>query len=64
MQTLTDTDAMPFGKHKGDRMQDVPAQYLLWLRDQMISGGTLKGPVWYYIEENLDTLLQQNKKRH
>ena len=28
---LTDTDPMPFGKHKGEPMQDVPASYLRWL---------------------------------
>lgn len=22
---------MPFGKHKGEPLQDVPARYLLWL---------------------------------
>lgn len=31
---LMDTDPMPFGKHKGQAMQDVPASYLDWLRDQ------------------------------
>ena len=28
---LSDTDPMPFGKHKGVPMQDVPAHYLHWL---------------------------------
>jgi len=28
---LEDTDPMPFGKHKGQPMQDVPARYLHWL---------------------------------
>lgn len=28
---LNDTDPMPFGKHKGEPMQDVPARYLQWL---------------------------------
>jgi hypothetical protein len=28
---LTDLDLMPFGKHKGTPMQDVPASYLEWL---------------------------------
>lgn len=28
---LQDTDPMPFGKHKGIPMQDVPASYLHWL---------------------------------
>jgi protease II len=26
--------AMPFGTHKGTLMDDVPASYLAWLRDQ------------------------------
>lgn len=25
---------MPFGKHKGERLDDVPANYLEWLADQ------------------------------
>lgn len=28
---LQDSDPMPFGKHKGEQMQDVPASYLHWL---------------------------------
>lgn len=28
---LDDMDPMPFGKHAGRPMQDVPAQYLHWL---------------------------------
>lgn len=28
---LSDTDKMPFGKHKGTPMQDVPSSYLHWL---------------------------------
>ena len=31
MKPLEDTDPMPFGKHKGEMMQDVPASYLHWL---------------------------------
>lgn len=31
MSVLTDTDPMPFGKYKGQPMQDVPASYLHWL---------------------------------
>jgi uncharacterized protein (DUF3820 family) len=25
---------MPFGKHRGERLGDIPASYLLWLHDQ------------------------------
>jgi len=28
---LSDTSPMPFGKHKGTNMANVPAAYLLWL---------------------------------
>ena len=31
MTELQDTDPMPFGKYKGQPMQDVPASYLHWL---------------------------------
>ena len=31
MNDLQDTDPMPFGKYKGQPMQDVPASYLHWL---------------------------------
>ena len=31
---LSDQDSMPFGKYKGKPMEDVPASYLDWLRDQ------------------------------
>lgn len=31
---LQDLDPMPFGKFKGTPMQDVPASYLAWLRNE------------------------------
>jgi len=31
---LSDDDPMPFGKHKGKKMKEVPASYLDWLSDQ------------------------------
>lgn len=30
IEPLTDKDPMPFGKHKGARMKDVPASWLDW----------------------------------
>ena len=32
--TYEDSDLMPFGKHKGKRMEEVPANYLHWLWTQ------------------------------
>ena len=31
---MRDGDPFPFGKHKGTKMKDVPADYLDWLRGQ------------------------------
>jgi len=31
---MTDSDLMPFGKYKGERMEKVPATYLSWIIDQ------------------------------
>lgn len=32
-EQLTDESLMPFGKHAGTKLADVPAKYLLWLWD-------------------------------
>jgi Putative quorum-sensing-regulated virulence factor len=60
MKTLQDTDPMPFGKHKGKPMQDVPASYLHWLW----SNGAKEdhdNSVPDYIRRNLDALKQEYK---
>ncbi len=49
---MKDTDLMPWGKHKGKRMIDVPASYLQWL----ITENKCSGDVKKYIEDNLDAI--------
>lgn len=64
---LTDESLMPFGKHKGEKMANVPASYLLWIYDEW----TLPNPrfgfvhkeVKAYIEENLDALKKEIKSQ-
>lgn len=56
---LTDKDPMPFGKHKGQKMINVPASYLLWLWDDPMFK---TGDVHEYIKDNLDVLQAQAKK--
>lgn len=53
---LTDDSKMPFGKHAGTRMQDVPASYLLWLWNE----GIRPGDVREYIERNLSALEKED----
>ena len=53
---LTDKDPMPWGKYKGDLMEDVPADYLLYLYD----GNGIHDPrVNRYVLENITTLRMQ-----
>lgn len=52
-----DTDLMPFGKHKNERMQDVPASYLCWLWGQRpLSNSNVEN----YIANNLAALKQEH----
>lgn len=58
---ITDNDPMPYGKHKGEKMINVPAHYLIWL----LENDKCSGDVKKYIEENKDVLkteLNKNKK--
>jgi uncharacterized protein (DUF3820 family) len=49
---LKDTDLMPWGKHAGVKMANVPASYLLWLYEE----GKCSGDVKNYIKDNLEVL--------
>ena len=49
---MKDETLMPFGKHKGKKLANVPASYLLWLFDQ----DWIKPDMKLYINENMDAL--------
>lgn len=55
---LDDLSPMPFGKHKGVPMQDVPAAYLHWLWSNGKADDALC-PVTLYIKQNLNALKQE-----
>lgn len=42
---------MPFGKHKGKEVGDIPITYLAWLQQEGTAGGTLKEILEVYEEE-------------
>lgn len=50
---------MPFGVHKGKKLANVPASYLLWLFDNNKCFGSLKN----YIRSNLEVLREEVKKK-
>ncbi len=54
---LTDTSPMPFGKYKGDKMEHVPASYLLWL----YAAKKYNTEVKEYIENNMDVLKHETR---
>lgn len=52
-----DDDKMPFGKHRGEQLCDVPATYLHWLWTQRpISDKSLEN----YIYNNIDALRKEH----
>ena len=54
---FTDESIMPFGKHKGEKMANIPASYLLWLYED--SGFLADGLLKDYIKENLEDLKKE-----
>jgi hypothetical protein len=45
---MDDKSIMPFGKHKGEKLGNVPSSYLLWIYDNLDLRDDLKD----YIQEN------------
>ena len=58
MIPLQDTNPMPFGRHRGESMQDVPARYLHWLWCNVLKDDR-QSPVADYIRRNLDALKKE-----
>ena len=58
---MNDNSIMPFGKYMGQKMANVPADYLLWLYRNNKCYGELR----QYIRENMDALeleIKNNKQ--
>jgi uncharacterized protein (DUF3820 family) len=53
--SLEDTDKMPFGQHKGEPMQDVPAKYFHYLWNDGLRHDK-RSDVADYIRRNIDAL--------
>ena len=46
---------MPWGKHKGEKMANVPAKYLIWIFENDKCSGDIKA----YIQNNLSVLKKE-----
>jgi len=55
---LNDLSSMPFGKHRGKLLQDVPASYFhyLWTQEDFKKSSP---DLWKYIKDNLHALKQE-----
>jgi len=59
---LTDESIMEFGYYKGQKLSEVPDQYLL----NLYNSGKCFGPIKVYIEANLDAIkanIERNNKQ-
>ena len=68
MAKLTDDSKIPFGKHKYEKMANVPSGYLMWFynknKDEYEKGslyGVFKD-VFEYIADNLDVIEKEEAK--
>ncbi len=69
MPTLTDKDQIPFGKHKGMKMEDVPAEYILYMYSLIKpiapNKMTLTQKMFVnYVEDNKQVLEKQAKDKN
>lgn len=61
---MEDTSIMPWGRHQGKKMANVPPDYLLWIYENDKCSGGIKD----YIIKNMDVIkaeiaLQQKRNR-
>lgn len=61
---MDDNSIMPFGAHKGKNLANVPASYLLWLKEQIEPKAPNKRSLTEkllldYIEDNMDVLKKE-----
>lgn len=55
---MDDNSIMPYGKHRGEKLANVPAAYLIWMYDNKKLSPELKK----YCEENIEVLKIQKKQ--
>lgn len=55
---IPDTVIMPFGKHKGEKLANIPADYLVYIYEH----GKCYGTIRQYIQDNLEVLRVEIKR--
>ena len=60
---MTDESLMPFGKHKGKPLADVPDDYFLYLWRQPDFAANRRSELYQYIKENMDAIQAHIKRK-
>lgn len=60
---LNDDSPMPFGKHKGTKMANVPAKYLAWAKEKMYANNDMARAVLKYVWSNWDAIQSELKNQ-
>lgn len=58
MNAFDDKTIMPFGKHKGEKLANVPAGYLIYIYENL----QLSEPLKKYIKDNMEALKMEKKR--
>jgi uncharacterized protein (DUF3820 family) len=53
---MNDESVMPLGKYKGEKMANIPPDYLIWLYENAKVYGDVMAEIKDYIKDNLDVL--------
>lgn len=61
---MDDNSLMPWGKHKGKKLIDVPASYLLWLYENKLNFLKNEKDLELYIEDNMQVLELEIKNKN
>jgi len=56
---MNDNDLMPSGRYQGEKLANVPAEYLLWLHENNRAPTGVRG----YIYKNIDLLRAEAAKK-
>ncbi len=60
---MTDNDLMPFGKYQGQKMANVPAEYLMYIYDKGWVSIHKFNKVFWYIKDNLRVLQVEVRRK-
>ena len=59
---MTDEDLMPFGMYEGQKMANVPPDYLMWIHKTVKPSTLTYRRVLKYIDDNMESIEKELEK--